>query len=259
MTVSVSPTATTRTSYEENFPVVAWLLPARVRGELDTLFHFVRLADGIADDPYLSPEERLRRLSELAPDELGRSAPYARKLIAAFKCDAVRSRSPSWEDLEAYCTLSAVPLGRFLLDLFGEGEAAYGPCDALCIALQVLTHIEDAHSDLMHLNRVYLPVDWLHDAGIDVDALEDGFTALGLREVIDRTLDKVDALLTEAARLPYVLKSFRLRLEALIVLIGARSQARRFRRFDPLINSESRRQRGISSTFRGMIRGFVGP
>ena len=262
MTVALSSLHLTpaKTAGEDNFPVGSWLLPAAIRPNVHAFYRFARAADDIADDPVLSPEQKLSRLFALDPALLGRGAPYARRLIAAFKCDAVRNRTPDWQDLVDYCTLSAVPVGRFLLDLHGEGEAAHGPCDALCVALQVLNHIQDLGIDRARLNRVYLPLDWLAEAGTSVDAIDDSTTGPQLRQVIDRALDQVDLLLVEAARLPHVARGLRLRLEATLVLFIARRLSHKLRHSDPLAIAALKRNRPdhMACTFCGMIRGLMG-
>ena len=235
-------------------------MPAAIRPKAHALYRFARAADDIADDPVMSPEQKLSRLFALDPVLLGPSAVHARRLIASFKCDAVRNRTPNWQDLVDYCTLSAVPVGRFLLDLCGEGEAAHEPCDALCIALQVLNLIRTLREDRARLNRVYLPLDWLSEAGASVDALDDCFTGPELRQVIDRALDQVDLLLVKAAPLPFALRRIRLRIEAWGVLFLARRLARKLRRSDPLADAGLRMKRDahMACTFCGMIRGLVG-
>ena len=238
---------------DENFPVASVLIARRLRPHVLRFYDFARTADDIADHPGLAPEEKLRRLdlfeAGLAPgaaapveavrlrdslDRTGVTDAHARNLLAAFRQDAAKRRYRDWEDLMAYCALSAHPVGRFLLDLHGEEAAASGPGDALCAVLQVLNHLQDCGEDYRALDRVYLPVDWLAEAGVAVSALDAGAASPGLRRVLDRCLDGCDRLLEQSAPLAGMLRSRRLGSEVAVIQTLARRLAARLRRQDPL-------------------------
>jgi squalene synthase HpnC len=78
-------------------------------------------------------------------------------LIAANRQDQVVSRYPTFGDLEDYCRLSANPVGRIVLHVFGvatpEREAL---SDRVCTALQLAEHWQDVAEDL-RAGRIYLP------------------------------------------------------------------------------------------------------
>ena len=132
------------------------------------------------------------------------------------------------------CNRSAAPVGRFLLDLHGGGRNGYTAADALCNALQVINHLQDCQEDYRLLNRVYLPCDWLAEAGAAVEDLDRPRTTPALRHVIDRMLDATDSLLAIAQRLPTELKSRRLGMESSAILAIARLLVQRLRAGDPL-------------------------
>jgi len=241
---------------DENFPVGSWLLPAALRPHVATYYAFARAIDDIADNPALAPEDKIARLSAFeaalldpAADRPGvekasrlreslaaTGVPAARgtDLIAAFKQDAVKRRYADWGELLGYCRLSANPVGRYLLDLHGEDPAGYAASDALCTALQILNHLQDCQDDYHALDRVYLPEDWLAEAGLDVGVLDRNASPPAFRRVLDRCLDGVDALADEAARLPGQLRSPRLAMESAIIVLLARRLAALLRRGDPL-------------------------
>ncbi|WP_299619409.1 squalene synthase HpnC [Pelagibius sp.] len=241
---------------DENFPVGSWLLPAALRPHVATYYAFARAIDDIADNPELSAEDKIARLSlfdtalldasEDRPglekaarlrDSLAATAvPSARgsDLVAAFKQDAVKLRYADWGELLGYCRLSANPVGRYLLDLHGESPEGYASSDALCTALQVLNHLQDCQDDYRALDRVYLPEDWLRAESLDVTVLELAASPPGLRRVLDRCLDRVDVLLDEAEQLPALLRSARLAMESAVIVRLARRLAVRLRRGDPL-------------------------
>lgn len=239
----------------ENFPVGSWLLPARLRPHVAVFYAFARAIDDIADDPQLPPEEKIARLSRFEAALLGRekrdgfskahamrqtlaasgiSVRHCLDLISAFKQDATQVRYRRWEDLIDYCNRSAAPVGRFLLDLHGGGRNGYTAADALCNALQVINHLQDCQEDYRLLNRVYLPCDWLAEAGAAVEDLDRPHTTPALRHVIDRMLDATDSLLAIAQRLPAELKSRRLGMESSAILAIARLLVQRLRAGDPL-------------------------
>jgi squalene synthase HpnC len=239
----------------ENFPVGSWLLPARLRPHVAVFYAYARAIDDIADDPKLPPEEKIARLTGFEAALLGReqgegfakahamrktlsasgiSVRHCLDLISAFKQDATQARYRSWDDLIDYCNRSAAPVGRFLLDLHGGGRNGYAAADALCNALQVINHLQDCQEDYRLLNRVYLPCDWLAEAGAAVEDLDRSRTTLALRRVIDRMLDATEALLATAQRLPGELKSRRLGMESSAILAIARLLVQRLRARDPL-------------------------
>ena len=204
----------------ENFPVGSWLLPAAVRPHVQVFYAYARAIDDIADSPDLAPEVKVARLQGFEDAVLGRETDdpaYAKAhamraslaetgiapqhcvdLIAAFTRDATQLRYRDWDDLMGYCLQSAAPVGRYLLDLHGGSAHGYGPADALCNALQVINHVQDCQDDYRTLDRVYLPMDWMAAEGIGADALDAGRTSPALRRVLDRTLDRTEALLAEA-------------------------------------------------------------
>ncbi|HSK39266.1 MAG TPA: squalene/phytoene synthase family protein, partial [Arenibaculum sp.] len=153
----------------ENFPVASRLLPRHLRPHVEAYYGFVRLADDIADDPDLDTDVKLGHLDALeralmrgegnaaylAPALQLRASfalnglpdSYARHLLQAFRRDSRNERCRTWGDLMVYCRYSAVPVGRYLLALHGEGPHATAASDALCVALQILNHLQDAHDD----------------------------------------------------------------------------------------------------------------
>jgi squalene synthase HpnC len=241
---------------DENFPVGSFLLPARLRPHVARYYAFARAIDDIADNPELAPEDKIARLDRMAATVLGEvegdpalataerlrvslaetglGARRATDLTVAFKQDAVKLRYRDWTELMGYCEHSANPVGRYLLDLHGEDPAGYPASDALCSALQVINHLQDCGDDYRALDRVYLPQDWLEEAGITVDALDAPAASPGLRQVLDRCLDASEQLMVEARRLPGQLKSRSLAMESAVIVCLAERLILALRRRDPL-------------------------
>lgn len=255
MTGPAMPQGRRKGAGDENFPVGSWLIERRLRPAVAAYYAAARAADDIADDPALSASEKLARLDlfEAAlegrlshPDlatavrarrallEAGVAVERLTRLLRAFRHDAVVRRCRDWDDLLAYCSDSAQPVGRFLLDLHHEDPAGYPAADALCTALQVINHLQDCRADFRRLERVYLPATWLAETGASAEELAAPTASPGLRRVIDRCLAGVEALLAEARPLPLLLRSTRLALEAAVILRLAGRLAARLRRRDPL-------------------------
>ena len=240
----------------ENFPVGSFLLPARLRPHIARFYAFARAIDDIADNPDLTPEEKVRRLNGFESAILGGmtgDAAYAtahhmrdslaetdipprhcQDLIDAFRQDAVKNRTDDWDDLMHYCIRSAAPVGRYLIDLHGGSAHGYGPSDALCNALQVINHLQDCQDDYRTLDRVYLPADWMAQAGATVEDLDKPACTPELRQVIDRCLDATGSLLGEARPIAAGMHSRRLGMEAAAIWEIARRLTVELRRRDPL-------------------------
>ncbi len=104
---------------------------------------------------------RLSVVRALAPAVVGCAIPAQpfRDLIEANRQDQVVSRYPTFGDLLDYCRLSANPVGRIVLHVFGaatpEREAL---SDQVCTALQLAEHWQDVAEDL-RAGRIYLPLE----------------------------------------------------------------------------------------------------
>lgn len=239
-------------SGDENFPVGSILLPARLRPHVARFYAFARAADDIADNPALSPNDKIRRLDlfeegldgrlgipaatalRASLAETGVSDRHARDLLVAFRQDATKRRYADWDELLGYCALSANPVGRYLMDLHGEDRALWTPADALCSALQILNHLQDCQADYRNLDRVYLPRDWLAGQGLDVTVLDAPAAPPGLRRVLDQCLDGCDALVATARTRPVRPRSRRLHAETVTITRLAARLSARLRRQDPL-------------------------
>ena len=160
----------------------------------------MRTADDVADHPDLPAPEKLALLDRLEAALSGKSnnrsdkesdeepvaltlraqlaarqlpPRHALDLLTAFRMDVTKLRYRDWNDLIGYCSYSAMPVGRFVLDVHGESRAAWPANDALCAALQIINHLQDCGKDYRDLNRVYIPLDAFAAAGAEVEELGD--------------------------------------------------------------------------------------
>jgi farnesyl-diphosphate farnesyltransferase len=239
---------------DENFPVGVLIRPD-LRRHVHAYYAFARNADDIGDSPVLPPGEKIGRLNHMEHVLLGRAeggAPsaaalrasltetgvdprHATDLLVAFRQDATKTRYASWDELYDYCRYSAMPVGRYVLAVHGEDEAAtFPPSDALCAALQVLNHLQDGQKDLAALDRCYLPEDLMSAYGTAPADLEGARETPGLRRVFDDLLNRCARLNAEAAALPRTCRDRRLRLETGVILGLSRRLTRRLRKGDPV-------------------------
>ena len=268
---------------DENFPVGSALIRRDLRPHVHAFYAFARNADDIADSPALAPEDKLARLDRmeavlLGREEMGREpmgrepmgAPsaarlraslattgttpvHATELLIAFRRDATVRRTADWEALMDYCRYSAMPVGRHVLDLHGEDRATWAASDALCAALQVLNHLQDAAADLAALDRCYLPQDLLAQHGAAIGDLRGPALTPGLRAVLDTLLDRTATLNAAAAALPGRVADRRLRLETAVIAGLARRLARRLRREDPLAARVKLRRGDVAGALLGAV------
>lgn len=255
------------------------LLSRHLRPHANAFYRFLRLADGIADDPDIDPETKLGHLDALEKalttgqasrgylkpaielrtslQSTSVSDRHARQVLRAFRRDALGARCHTWSDLLLYCRFSAAPVGRFLLDLHHEPATSGPVSDALCAAVQILNHLQDCRADWIELGRCYLPLAWFDEAGISAERLVEDACDPVLRSIFDRALDQVDRLLIRAAPLPTQIKHRGLRLESSVMLSTAEALSRRLRLRDPLRRPVclSTHQR-VLATARGIARGL---
>ena len=162
------------------------------------------------------------------------SSVHATDLLIAFRRDATKNRYATIDELYNYCRYSAVPVGRYVIDLHKESHECYSPSDALCIALQVLNHMQDCGKDLAELDRCYMPQALLDHFRSSIDDIRGKKETPGLRRVFVTLLDRIDRLLQAASELPEIAKDRRLRMETATIYGLAKRLQRRLAYNDPL-------------------------
>ena len=239
---------------DENFPVGSALIAPRLRPHVHAFYAFARNADDIADSPLLAANDKVARLGVMESVLLGHRASgspsgtrlraslaetgvtprHSLDLLVAFRQDTTKRRYADWDELLEYCRYSAMPVGRHVLDLHGEGRDTWEGSDPLCAALQVLNHVQDCAKDLADLDRCYLPLDLMATHGATLDDLRGPAATPGLRRVLDALLDRCAALDADAPLLPRRARDRRLRLETAVIVGLSRRLARRLRHSDPV-------------------------
>jgi squalene synthase HpnC len=200
----------------ENFPVAMRLLPRRQRADLVAIYDVARTIDDLGDEG--PGEERTARLEAFATDldqiwqgaeprepVLRALAPVVRRLevehalfdrlVRANLRDQQVTRYRTHADLLGYCELSAHPVGRLVLAVFGVRAAGAAELsDRVCAALQLIEHWQDVAEDY-RAGRVYLPQDDLETFGVpEADLGRDSASPALRRLIIFETRRAADLL-----------------------------------------------------------------
>jgi squalene synthase HpnC len=250
---AVSELRSGKTHRDENFPVASFLIHPRHRALILAFYNFVRTADDIADHSTLAASDKLAYLDLLEAELLGkgdsqkeavalrlaladRGMPprHALDLLAAFRMDVTKLRYENWDDLIHYCRYSAMPVGRFVLDVHGESTATWPANDAVCAALQINNHLQDCGKDYRDLNRVYLPRDALEASGASVEMLGSQKASPQLLQCLHGLAVRNERLLDESKSFSAEVKDFRLGLEISVIHAFAEKIVRLLKARDPL-------------------------
>ena len=202
----------------ENFHVVSFLLPRRLRQDFYNVYAYCRWADDLGDEMG-SRAESLELLAwwrtELDAMYTGRAThpvfvallgtvrkhaiprqPFA-DLIQAFVQDQTVARYRDWEELFGYCRYSANPVGRLVLHLCGYSDAERQRLsDATCTALQLANFWQDVTVDLLK-DRVYIPIEAMERHGCTVEELCARRFTPAFREVMREIVEKARELFLE--------------------------------------------------------------
>ena len=238
---------------DENFPVASWIIHPRHRTLILAFYNFVRTADDIADHATLPAQDKLALLDLLEAELLGQGdtqpeavnlrralaeramAPrHALDVLIAFRMDVTKLRYENWDEVIHYCRYSAMPVGRFMLDVHGESTSTWAASDALCAGLQINNHLQDCGKDYHNLNRVYLPLDALEAAGASVETLGAGRAPAPLLQCLHSLAARTELLLNESKPLAAEVKDFRLGLEIAVIQAFADRIVRLLKVRDPL-------------------------
>ena len=211
----------------ENFPVALRMLPRRHRDHLMAVYSYARTVDDIGDEG--APEQRLALLAEMAEDlrrlyappgsDAGRPRHPAVRglatvvtdcaipiqpfldLIGANQQDQLVTRYQTFDELLGYCKLSANPVGRIVLDVFGcSTPERVELSDSICTGLQIVEHLQDVAEDFQ-AGRVYLPAEDLRSYGCTEEDLADSATPPQLRRLISFEADRAGSLISQGAPL----------------------------------------------------------
>src|ERR1700731_3233501 len=159
---SASELRSGKTHLVEAFSFWSWIIHPRHQTLILAYYNFVRTADDIADHATLGESDKLAYLDLLETELLGRgdsqpeavnlrralaerSMPprHALDVLIAFRMDVIKLRYENWDEVIQYCRYSAMPVGRFMLDVHGESTSIWAASDALSAGLQINNHLQD--------------------------------------------------------------------------------------------------------------------
>jgi squalene synthase HpnC len=172
---------------------------------------------------------------------------HAQDLLTAFRLDVSKRRYADWEDLIGYCSYSAMPVGRFVLDVHGEDRATWAASDALCAALQIVNHLQDCGADYRNLDRVYVPLDALAAAGARVEDLGAAQASPALRACLSGLARRTRGLLEQGASLPAQVRDLRLSMEIAVIESLAARLVHFLETRDPLCERVHLKSAGVAS------------
>lgn len=241
----------------ENFPVALRVLPRATRRRLEAVYGFARLVDDAGDE---AAGDRLALLDWLEADlqrafadeaqhpllqrltplvrELRLTPEPFRRLIDANRQDQSVARYRSWEELAAYCELSANPVGELVLCIFGAATPEHiRRSDSVCTALQLAEHLQDVGEDLAR-GRVYLPQEDMERFGVVEDDLRAETPSEPLERLLAFEVERARTLLADGVPLVGSLRG-RARLAIAAYVGGGRAALDAIERseFDVLRNS----------------------
>jgi squalene synthase HpnC len=240
----------------ENFPVALRLLPRALRADLVAVYDVARVIDDLGDR---APGDRIAQLEQFQADlatiwdggtprhpVLQRLVPTVaahdldrepfEKLVQANLLDQQVHRYATYAQLREYCTLSADPIGRIVLALFGintakvPNPAAAELSDRICTALQLIEHWQDVAED-RRAGRVYLPREDLIAFGVTEAELDAPRASPPLRRLMAFQITRATELLDSGAPLVGLLHGWA-RLAVAGYLAGGRAALDALRRAD---------------------------
>jgi phytoene synthase len=206
----------------ENFPTASYLVPRDKRDALAAVYAFARYADDVADEPGV--EDRLAKLAawraKLADCYAGQtdhpvflalrdsiqhfslSRQNFENLLRAFESDVRVSRHPNFASLLTYCTYSANPVGRLVLELFDYHEShLFELSDNICTALQLTNFWQDVSIDFSR-DRIYLPQEDMARFNYTLDDLRAGCADARWREMLALEIARTRDLFERGRALP---------------------------------------------------------
>ena len=206
----------------ENFPVASRLVPRDKREALAAIYAFARYADDVADEPGV--EGRLEKLTawrELLREGFSGRAQHPvfvaledsaqrfhlslknfEDLLQAFESDVKVNRRQDFASLLAYCSCSANPVGRLVLELFGHRDPElFAFSDCICTALQLTNFWQDVAVDLER-DRIYLPLEDLERFEYTLDDLRAHRADGRWRELLEFEIARTRRLFEQGQALP---------------------------------------------------------
>jgi squalene synthase HpnC len=263
----------------ENFPVSPIVLPADIQADLRAIYGFARLVDQVGDaaegdrlalldameadlDRIWSGTPRMPVHQALVATVRTRDLPPEpfHRLVAANRQDQMVNRYETFDDLVRYCTLSADPVGRLVLGVFGAATPErIALSDRICTALQLIEHLQDVAED-HRAGRIYLPRTDLVAYGVSEADLVTSPASSAVRALTAFQAERARAVLDEGTPLVRTVPG-RLRLALAGFVGGGRAALDAIRRagYDVTAHSPSAPKWRIIAAAAGVAGGTAVP
>ena len=229
----------------ENFAISSPLVSSDARLDLARIYAFCRTTDDLGDESASRTEalDRLARWRDEVRATFAAATPthpvlvalretVARRglaaqtfldLIEANVLDQQQTSYETWPQLDAYCRLSAAPVGRMVLGVFGVTDPrAPGLSDDVCIGLQLANHAQDVKRDA-EIGRRYV--------------LGEEVAALGMAGAVRALVERARALLDSGRKLETMVP-FALRVQLRLYRMGGLAICRAIERLGYQTESE---------------------
>lgn len=228
-------------SHYENFPVVSFFVPKELQKDIAVIYWFARTADDLADEGESSSSEKTREL-DLFLDRFNAtlSGDYVteidaalhstivtrelepqlfKDLISAFKQDITVKRYNEFSEILDYCSRSANPVGRLILQLYGyKEENLCKLSDKICTSLQLINFYQDLSIDFKQ-NRLYIPIEEILSFGLTSEKVMQQQNIEGIKDLIKSQVIRAVNLMYEGSGLPDKL-NLRLKLQIAATING---------------------------------------
>jgi len=231
-------------SHYENFPVVSLFIKKEMRKHVAIIYWFARTADDIADEDNFTVEERLLKINNfnerlthivagdytdeyehalyLTINERKLTPVHFFNLLKAFKQDIFQQKWNTFNDILDYCTNSANPVGRLILELYNvSDDKAFYYSDKICTALQLTNFYQDVSKDILK-NRIYFPIDEIEKFGVKLKSFELNENNDNLRRLVKFNVERAESFFREGENLLNYL-SGRLQYEIKWTILGGRA------------------------------------
>ena len=197
-------------THYENFHVVSWFLPQRLRPHFHSIYAYCRVSDDLGDE--VGNREQSLALLDLWGAELDAcyrgearhpvfvalaetiracdipKEPFA-DLLVAFRQDQVVTRYRTMQDLLEYCRYSANPVGHLVLYACGYRDAVrFALSDHTCSALQLANFWQDLRVDYQK-DRIYVPRQDMDRFGVSEEQIAAGRYTQQFRELMRHEVD----------------------------------------------------------------------
>ena len=215
-------------SHYENFPVVSFFIPRKLRKHVAIIYWFARTADDIVDEGSEEEGLKLEKLNELefnlkkslrdkAANEYflalsnsirtrNLTSQYFSDLLCAFKQDVIKSRYKNYDELLDYCKNSANPVGRLILELFEiRNENAYEYSDNICTALQLTNFLQDTVIDYKK-GRIYYSLDEMKKFNVTAKSFEQKENNPNFKQLVKYNVNRIQNLFDSGKNLLPILE-----------------------------------------------------